>query len=88
MIGVVIRMAIEETESSIICYFSPMFYITDRKRCANYVIEKYGHTIPDDEIPAIYDVLRRADNVDELELLLEKLGRLIGKMIITSPYPS
>jgi hypothetical protein len=79
-------MAIEETESSIICYFSPMFYITDRKRCANYVIEKYGHVIPDEEISTIYDTLRSVDNVDELELLLEKLGRLIGKTIITLPY--
>jgi hypothetical protein len=75
------RIIDEGTE--IICMFEPLYYITDRRNCLFYVLEKYRDRIPDEVIDKIYEM--NLWEVDGLENALSLLERYIGKTIITRP---
>jgi hypothetical protein len=74
-----------DTETTIECYFNPAFYVTDRRGCLSYVMKKYRDRIPDEVIDEIYAM--NLWNVDDIELALIKVGKYIGKVIITKPEP-
>jgi hypothetical protein len=74
---------IVDTETTIECYFDPASYITDRRGCLFYVINKYRDKIPDEVADEIYSM--DLWDVDSLERALMMLEKHVDKTIITRP---
>jgi hypothetical protein len=74
---------IVDKETEIICKFEPLYYITDRRGCLFYVLENYREKIPDEVVIEIYGM--NLWDVDNLENVLLRLEKYIGKTIITLP---
>jgi hypothetical protein len=74
---------ITETETTITCRYSPSLYVTHRRACLFYILNKYRQKIPDEVVDEIYTL--NLWEVDNIETALAKLEKYVGKTIITLP---
>jgi hypothetical protein len=71
----------------IICRFDPALYITHRKACIANVMKEYVFGKVEPEVyDELYDEWRKlGENIDELEMFITKLERILGVTILTLP---
>jgi hypothetical protein len=73
-----------EKTTVIKCYFDPTWYITDRRRCVNRILEEFGDKVPDELRYEWYDMPNDA-GVDEIETFISKLEKALGVTVLTIP---